>query len=175
LANTFSAAFETINGIEGYTNAEEVLLVEINSSATSELFATYLGGTDSDFASGIARDSKGSICVVGSTDSADFPVTQGAFQHSLGKGNDAFILKIGPSSASAIALSPGLLQWSLQGLSDSNEGDCKRTGFSLKSTTEYNLCPAVSTCVGIDQVGVRHQFEAVFARPVSRLDPHEGL
>lgn len=114
VANTFSPAFETINGIEGHTNAEEVLLVEIDASATTELFATYLGGSGSDFGSGIALDSKGNIYVVGSTDSTDFPVTQGAFQNSLGKGNDAFVLKIGPNSAPAVAMSPGLLQYAVQ-------------------------------------------------------------
>jgi hypothetical protein len=91
-----------------------VLLVEIDASATTQLFATYLGGSGGDFASGIALDASGSIYVVGSTDSTDFPVTQGALQNVLGGGNDGFVLKIGPSSASAVALSPGQLQYAAQ-------------------------------------------------------------
>src|SRR5208282_5525369 len=114
VANTDSAAFGTINGVEGYTNAEEVLLVEIDASASAELFATYLGGSGSDFASGIALDASGNMYVVGSTDSADFPVTQGALQNVLGGSRDAFILKIGPNSAPAVALSPGQLQYAVQ-------------------------------------------------------------
>jgi hypothetical protein len=110
-ANTRSAAFGTNNGIEGYTNGFDILLVEIDASATTELFATYLGGSGNDFASGIALDANGSIYIAGSTDSADFPVTQGASQNVLGGGTDAFVLKIGPSSFPAVAVSPSLLPY----------------------------------------------------------------
>jgi hypothetical protein len=114
VASTDSGAFGTINGIEGYSNAEEVLLVEIDASATMELFATYLGASGSEFASGIAVDSKDSIYIVGSTNSTDFPVSQGALRNVLGGANDGFVLKIGPNSAPAVALSPGVLQYAVQ-------------------------------------------------------------
>ena len=54
------------------------------------------------------------LYVAGSTDSSDLPVTQGAFQNMLGGGTDAFVMKIGPSSAPAVALSPDSLQYSSQ-------------------------------------------------------------
>jgi Beta-propeller repeat/Abnormal spindle-like microcephaly-assoc'd, ASPM-SPD-2-Hydin len=111
VANTDSAAFGTSNAIEGYTNENDILLVEIDASATTELFATYLGGSGNDFASGITLDANGNIYVVGSTNSADFPVTQGSFQNVLGGGTNAFVVKIGPNSAPAVALSPSQLQF----------------------------------------------------------------
>jgi hypothetical protein len=120
VANTMSPAFGTNNGIEGYTNGENLLLVEIDASATTELFATYLGGSNSDSANGIALDTDGSIYVVGTTDSVDFPVTQGAFQNALGGGTDAFLIKIGPNSAPAVAVSPTLLQYAAQALSSTS-------------------------------------------------------
>jgi hypothetical protein len=111
VANTNSSAFGTNNAIEGYTNQNDVLLVEIDASATTELFATYLGGSGDDFANGIALDANGNIYVVGSTNSSDFPVTQGAFQNVLGGGTDAFVVKIGSNSAPAAASSPSALQY----------------------------------------------------------------
>ena len=111
LANTLSAAFGTNNGIEGYTNGIDMLLVEIDASATTELFATYLGASGNDFASGVALDGNGSIYVAGSTDSADFPVTQGAFQNLLGENSDAFVMKISSNSAPAVSLSPASVQY----------------------------------------------------------------
>jgi hypothetical protein len=116
LANTVSADFGTNNGIEGYTNGDDLLLVEIDASATTELFATYLGGNGNDFGNGIALDANGNIYVAGSTNSADFPVTQGALQNILGGNSDAFLLKIGPTSTPSVALSPASLQYAAEAL-----------------------------------------------------------
>jgi beta-propeller repeat-containing protein/centrosomal CEP192-like protein/ASPM-SPD-2-Hydin domain-containing protein len=114
VANTSSAAFGTNNAIEGYSSGDDILLVEIDASATTELFATYLGGSGNDFASAMTLDASGNVYVVGSTSSADFPVTQGASQNVLGGGTDAFVVKIGPNSAPAVALSSSQLQYAEQ-------------------------------------------------------------
>ena len=50
------------------------------------IYASYLGGSDADGASGVSLDSAGNIYVVGTTFSKDFPVTSGAFQSELGAG-----------------------------------------------------------------------------------------
>jgi hypothetical protein len=114
LASTSSSSFGMVNGIESYTTGSDLLLVEIDPVAGSELFATYLGASANDFPSGIAVDAGGNIYVGGTTTSPDFPVTQGAFQNTLGGGTDAFLLKIGLSSAPSASLSPSLLQYALQ-------------------------------------------------------------
>jgi ankyrin repeat protein len=55
--------------------------------------ATYLGGSGEEFCEAIALDEAGNIYVTGSTTSADFPVTSGAY-HSPAKGKaDVFIMK----------------------------------------------------------------------------------
>jgi hypothetical protein len=114
LASTSSASFGVANGLEPYTSGKDLLLVEIDPVASTELFATYLGASAEDLPSGIAVDAGGNVYVAGSTDSPDFPVTQGAFQNVLGGGTDAFVLKIGPSSEPAVALTPSVLQYTLQ-------------------------------------------------------------
>jgi len=105
-ASTSSNSFSLVNGIEAYTNASDILLTEIDPVAGSELFATYLGGSGDDSPVGLAVDSLGNLYVAGSTDSTDFPSTQGAFQNTLGGNTDAFVIKIGPASAPAASLSP---------------------------------------------------------------------
>lgn len=112
LAATRSGLFQTNNAIEPYTNNTDVLLVEIDPAATTQLFATFLGGSGNDSPNGLAIDSGGNLYVVGSTTSVDFPTTQGAFQRSSGGNVDAFVAKIGAGSASSVSFSPTLLQYS---------------------------------------------------------------
>jgi hypothetical protein len=112
--------FDMVNGIEPYSNGSDLLLVEIDPTASTELLATYLGGSADESSAGIAIDSTGSLYVAGSTDSSDLPVTQGSFQSVLGGGIDAFVMKIGPSSAPSVTLSPYSLQYSSQAVNSTS-------------------------------------------------------
>ncbi len=56
-------------------------------------FTSYLGGTGSEITGSVAVDSTGAIYVVGSTDSADFPV-KNALAGTLAGGADAFVAKL---------------------------------------------------------------------------------
>ena len=70
------------NNLHGSSN---VYIAEIDPSGTELLNATYLGGSGTDSASGIALDSSGNIYVTGATNSTDFPTpTSNAYQKSLG-------------------------------------------------------------------------------------------
>jgi hypothetical protein len=121
VSSTSSSSFTTVNGIESYTSGSDLLLVEIDPLASTELFATYVGGSADESPAGIALDSTGNLYLAGATDSTDLPVTQGAFQNVLGGGTDAFLLKIGTSSAAAaVALSPNLLQYAVQAVGSSS-------------------------------------------------------
>jgi len=141
LANTTSPVFATNNGIEGYTSGNDILLVEIDASATTQLFATYLGGSGTDSASGIALDTNDNVYVVGSTDSADFPVTQDAFQGLLGGSFDTFVTKISSNPAPAVSLRPASVQYSAQPLGTSSQQqtvlvrDMGSLPLSISSTT----------------------------------------
>jgi hypothetical protein len=70
---TPGSAFDaTING------GGDVFLAELNSTGSSLLLGTFLGGSDSEGASDLAFDPGGNIIVVGQTMSTDFPTTAGA-------------------------------------------------------------------------------------------------
>jgi hypothetical protein len=61
-------------------------------------YSTYLGGTGYELGYGVAVDSSGSAYVTGTTGSADFPTTVGAFDRSLsGAGSNAYVAKLNPA------------------------------------------------------------------------------
>lgn len=65
-------------------------------------YATYLGGSLTDEARGIAVDTEGCAYVTGTTASVGFPVTPGAFQTTAGGGGDAFVAKFTSNGGSLI-------------------------------------------------------------------------
>jgi hypothetical protein len=120
VSSTVSSSFSIVDGIEPYTNESDLLLVEIDPLASTQIFATYLGGTANEYPAGMALDSDGNLYIAGVTDSTDLPVTQRAFQNVLAGNTNAFVLKIGPNSAPAVALSPSLLQYAVQTVGSSS-------------------------------------------------------
>ncbi len=78
--------------------AFDAYVVKLNSTGSSILWATYLGGTGNDRAAAIALDPSGNAYVTGLTASttttgATFPTTAGAFQRT-GFPNKVFVSKI---------------------------------------------------------------------------------
>jgi hypothetical protein len=68
-------------------------VTKLNPSGTSAVYSTYLGGSDLDLAGSVRVDRHGVAHVPGITGSADFPVTDGAFQAGYGGGpTDAFLV-----------------------------------------------------------------------------------
>ncbi len=69
-------------------------------------YSTYFGGTSWEQARDVFADREGNAYLVGGTDSADFPVTPGAYQQAIGRLGaysewdcDAFVAKFDPSGA----------------------------------------------------------------------------
>ena len=67
-------------------------------------YATFLGGASHEIASGIVVDAAGSVYVVGTTQSPDFPTTAGAFRRTGAAGNfsDVFVSKIDSTGTALI-------------------------------------------------------------------------
>jgi hypothetical protein len=162
LAYGSNDAFQIVNGIENFSNQGEqflpgnndLLLAEVDSNGGVELFATYFGGSGNDTPASMFLDATGNIYITGTTDSSDFPATQGSYQDSLNGNTDAFIAKIGPASAAAITLAPYDLQFSGQpvGTSSTSQAvllrDVGSAGASIESISASGDFSQISDCDG---------------------------
>jgi hypothetical protein len=90
-----------------FNGSFDAFAFKLNSTGSSLLFNTYLGGEDEDRGRDIVLDNLGNVHVVGETRSPDFPVTAGALDPSFGGGlcdfincADVFVLKLGPTAGS---------------------------------------------------------------------------
>ena len=72
----------------------DAFVTKLNAFGSALVYSTYLGGSGDDYGFGIAVDSAGSAYVTGSTYSADFPTTAGAFDTTYNGGYDAFVTKL---------------------------------------------------------------------------------
>ncbi len=61
----------------------DVGILKYDSAGTQLLYATYLGGNDTEIPHSMIVNSKGELLVYGSTSSTNFPATAGAYQDSL--------------------------------------------------------------------------------------------
>jgi hypothetical protein len=80
----------------------DAFVVKLNTTLSSIIFGTYLGGSGSDSGNAIAVDGQSSIVVAGQTGSGDFPVS-GSLQNSIPSTLSSFITKIAPSFTLGVA------------------------------------------------------------------------
>src|SRR5262249_17913657 len=67
---TGSADFPGAGGSLG--GGQDAFVAKLNAAGTALVYSTYLGGSGSDLAYGIALDSSGNVYVTGNTQSSDF-------------------------------------------------------------------------------------------------------
>ncbi len=109
---TYSPDFPTTSGAFDTTYAGGILdsyVVKLNAAGSALAYSTFLGGSVNDQSFGIAVDGAGNVYVTGDTNSADFPVTPGAFQTTLGGGIcfnkpcfDVFVAKLNPTGSALV-------------------------------------------------------------------------
>jgi Beta-propeller repeat len=156
LSGSASSSYTTVNAIESYAGGNEILLVELDPTGTSQLWATYLGGSLDEYPAGIAADANNNIYIVGSTDSTDLPVTPGASQKNDAGNTDAFLMKIGPAAAPAVTFNIDRLQYATQAIGSTsasqtvslrNMGSAQLTIGSITMTGDFaetdNCTPSV--------------------------------
>jgi len=71
-------------------------------TALNIVFGTYLGGSENEMPTAIAVDSNGRAYVTGTTNSANFPVTSGAYQIAVLGGADAFVAEFNPQGSALV-------------------------------------------------------------------------
>ncbi len=79
----------------------DITLTKLNAAGTGLVYSTFLGGSDSEFAGGLAVDAAGNTYVSGTTASVNFPTTAGAVDRTQ-QGGDAFVSKINPAGSALI-------------------------------------------------------------------------
>ncbi|HNX50554.1 MAG TPA: SBBP repeat-containing protein [Thermoanaerobaculaceae bacterium] len=102
---TTTAAFDTT-----FNGARDVFVSRLDSTLTSLLASTFLGGTGTEFALDMLLDGSGSVIVTGHTDSSDFPSTAETFDRSHNGGFDAYLASLDSmlSSASTFTVTVGV-------------------------------------------------------------------
>jgi Beta-propeller repeat len=99
---TQSANFPIANAVEPSPSGVQAGFVAmLDASGSTLIYSTYLGGSGTDTATGVAVDSSGNACVTGQTQSATFPLAN-ALQPLIAGGTDAFITKFGPGGTTLV-------------------------------------------------------------------------
>ena len=80
-----------------------VFITKLNSLGSALLFTTYLGGSGTDTTAGIGVDSGFDVVVAGTTNSANFPTTPGAYQTTPASANNhVFVTRLDPTGSSLL-------------------------------------------------------------------------
>jgi hypothetical protein len=91
---TPGAVDRTFNGVD------DVIVASIDSSGSTLVHSTFVGGAGQDVADGIVLDSLGNTFIIGWTFSSDFPVSPGAFDEQANGGGDMFLIKLNAAGTS---------------------------------------------------------------------------
>ena len=78
----------------GYNGSFDAVLFQISKNGTTMLYSTFFGGTGDDRGYELLIDSSDDVCVAGTTDSFDFPVTVDAYKNTTSGGRDIYLLKL---------------------------------------------------------------------------------
>jgi hypothetical protein len=152
---TTPGAFQTTcNGGSNCATDGDAFVTKLNPSGSALVYSTFFGGSNTDVGRGIAVDSSGNAYVTGSTASADFPVTSGAFQTTPG---GIFVTKLNPSG-SALVYSTYLGNSNTdtgQGIAVDGSGNAYITGaagsgFPTTSGAFQTTCGGGSLCYYVD-------------------------
>ena len=92
-------------GSTGYDRSmagSDAYVIKLSPDGSNVIFATYLGGSSGESAHSIAVDADGAVYLTGATNSADFPVTPGAFDTTLPASGPlpCYVAKLNPDGGS---------------------------------------------------------------------------
>lgn len=84
-----AGAFQTV-----FSGATDFGISKLNPNGSALLYATYIGGSDSDYPHSMVVNAAGELFVYGSTYSSNFPVTAGAFDPTYNNAPNSFMTDI---------------------------------------------------------------------------------
>ena len=91
----------TLPGDPG-AGSNDAIVGKLSADGTTLLWATFLRGTGSDIGHDLVLDASGNVHVAGTTASANYPTTVGAFQAALSGSSDGFVSKLDPSGSTLL-------------------------------------------------------------------------
>ncbi len=161
---TVSTDFPTAGAVfqpaYGGGNADS-FVAKLDPTGKTLLYSSYLGGTNTELATGIALDTAGSAYVTGQTCSEDFPLAN-PLSAVPGGNCDAYVAKV--SILAGFALNPAGLVFSAQSLNTTSQaqtvtltnGDSAQTissialsGTNASDFVETNTCPTAPTQIAV--------------------------
>lgn len=98
-------AFQTsfAGGIDGSQEAadysRDAVIIKLTPDGRNRVFATYLGGSNNEQPHSMVTNSRGELCILGTTKSIDFPLGNNPFQNLPGGGWDIFVSIISPDGS----------------------------------------------------------------------------
>jgi hypothetical protein len=100
---TTPGAYQTNYGGGGY----DVFVTKLNSTGSSLIYSTFIGGNGDEFGNSIAIDASGKAYIVTQTTSSNYPTTPGAFQTTYGGGSshyngDATVSELSPDGSDLV-------------------------------------------------------------------------
>jgi hypothetical protein len=85
-----------------FSGGSDAFVLKLNLNGSAIIYSTYVGGESGDNGYDIAIDSGGNVYVTGTTQSMDFPTTDGAFNTSFNGNIDLFIFKLNQTGSDLI-------------------------------------------------------------------------
>jgi len=97
----FQASFAGGDGT-GSEYARDCIIAKFSADGTNMIWATYLGGTNNEQPHSMSVDSAGSVIVMGSTNSTNFPVSSNGYDKTFNGVLDIFVSKISSDGVSLV-------------------------------------------------------------------------
>ncbi len=80
----------------------DIAVTKYDPDGTTQIYATYIGGSEGDFPHSMIADFNGQLFILGSTESADYPVTSNAFQNTKGLFQDIVVTKLNTAGSALV-------------------------------------------------------------------------
>jgi Beta-propeller repeat len=159
---TTSGAFDS-----AFSGSNEAFVTKLNSAGSALVYSTYLGGSNVEYGRGIGVDALGDAIVTGYTKSANWPITNDAFDRTANGDQDVFLTLLNPTGK-------GLLYSTYIGGSGADRTggnlaqDAYGNAFIIGSTSSTNF-PKTSGAYDRTYAGGRDDFIVKFYAPMAVL------
>lgn len=141
---TASTDFPLTNAFDtSFGGVEDAIVVKLNPGGSTLSYSTLLGDSDTERGDGIAVDASGAAYITGSTNSAGFPTTPGAYDTSANGLSDSFVVKL-----NATGTGPLLYGTFLGGAQDDRGKEIVIDGTGAAYIVGTTASPAFPTTVG---------------------------